>query len=457
MKPGKQGIKDYAQTGMEMVKHRGDQSNGIAFLRRDGAVELRTNVGPLSDSDIFADPINSDLLIGHTRYATSSHSSKENAQPFRIVVDDDTTIALSHNGHVGLNGSNESDSKLLAKRIADCLRSGNDPLESIRTALSDVTGSFSITILMNGRDPKIIAVRDPSGYMPLWVGENRNAYLVASEPYALTHLNATSYTELKPGEIVAVSNNSIESCSFLPGRQKQACSFQWVYMMREESSFEGSYVSEVRKRLGIELARHYKPKIDFVIPVPSSGTLVGMAYARERGVPARMAIEVKSGNGSRSFMQDHQAGRRIVANSKFVYHDDEIRGMDILFVDDSFVRGTTMEDRIAWARKAGANSVHVAFGFSAIIGACHYGLDFYEEELLAFKLKDKILGGRREEAYAEIANHMGADSVYFNTLESITSAIGLERDDLCMSCLTGNYPSEVTVTSRSERRGPASS
>jgi amidophosphoribosyltransferase len=74
-----------------------------------------------------------------------------------------------------------------------------------------------------------------------------------------------------------------------------------------------------------------------------------------------------------------------------------------------------------------------------IIAPCFYGIDMSTiDELFAPKF---IQGSElTDEAQAEMATKLGADSLRYLPVESIARAIGFDSDQLCQACITGEYP-----------------
>jgi amidophosphoribosyltransferase len=81
----------------------------------------------------------------------------------------------------------------------------------------------------------------------------------------------------------------------------------------------------------------------------------------------------------------------------------------------------------------GANKIYLFITFPRIIGPCFYGVDMstYKE----------LIGSRYEAE--EIAKIVGADAVNYQSVEGLVKATGLNREDLCLACITGKYPTPM--------------
>jgi amidophosphoribosyltransferase len=113
--------------------------------------------------------------------------------------------------------------------------------------------------------------------------------------------------------------------------------------------------------------------------------------------------------------------------------DHKLAGKNVAVVDDSIVRGDTTKVVVEKLRKMGANKIYLFITFPRIIGPCFYGVDMatYRE----------LIGSRYEAE--EIAKIVGADAVNFQSIEGLIKATGMNRDDLCLGCITGKYPTPM--------------
>ncbi len=450
-------MQSYAKNSMQILNHRGENAHGIAFIDGRRRIVARKNTGLVRDSHVFESRVQSPMLIGHTRYVTSSSNNTSNTQPIHIILHG-LDYAVSHNGNIvndaeireelGMRNLRMSDTRTLALLLKDSLRSGKTFEGLIHDALEKVNGSYSMAILLNKEEPVILAIRDRFGFMPLSVGENRHGFFVASESvtFGKGYLNAES-REVLPGEMVIISRNGMESIKLFDSNEKQFCMFQWIYMGRPESVIGGSNIYLVREMLGAKIALRYRPSIDFVVPVPDSGLAVAYGYAKATGMPIRMGLVKDRYESKRSFMQNSQKQREEVLGKKLNVVPEVVHGKRILLLDDSLVRGTTTKKTIEMLREAGAKSVHIAFSCPPIISQCGYGVDFYNEQLLARTYMQK----EGSEMNKAVAKAIGADSLYYNTISDLSDAISREEKDLCLSCLTGVYRQPFTPKNAASR------
>jgi len=99
-------------------------------------------------------------------------------------------------------------------------------------------------------------------------------------------------------------------------------------------------------------------------------------------------------------------------------------------IDDSIVRGTTSKQLIDSLRDNGAQEVHVRIGAPPITSPCNLGVNMAsKEELMA-----------SEKSVSDIKNAIGADSLEYLSLDEISEALDIPKNNLCTGCVTGNYP-----------------
>ncbi|MFN3528007.1 MAG: phosphoribosyltransferase family protein, partial [Candidatus Altarchaeaceae archaeon] len=130
----------------------------------------------------------------------------------------------------------------------------------------------------------------------------------------------------------------------------------------------------------------------------------------------------------RSFILPKQEERDEMVKIKLNPIKEEIKGKRIILIDDSIVRGTTTRRIVKSLKEAGAKEVHVRITCPPIKFPCKFGIDMHTK-------KEFIAANKSVE---EIREFIGADSLYYLSMESLIKAIGTEN--LCLGCLTGKYP-----------------
>jgi len=448
--------------GLYALQHRGQEAAGIAVA--DGqAMSLHKGVGLVSQ--VFTPAVmmelKGDYAIGHTRYSTTGSSSPRNAQPFMIETIHGP-LALAHNGNLvnsaelreelmrqGVGLSSSSDTEVMTMMLA---RNSEGTWEQrIRHAMEKWRGAYSLVILT--RDG-VYAVRDPWGFRPLCIGLlPSGGHAVASETGALRTLGCEAIRDVKPGEIVTLSNNALRVMQALPAVTPSAmCVFEHIYFARPDQVWDGVNVHHVRQRLGEELARevlngyetdermistHGKTDkrmiADVVIPVPDSSIPAAIGFSRVSGIPYNDGF-VKNRYVGRTFIEPTDSLRKRGVALKFNVINENVLGKRVMMIDDSIVRGNTTGPLIKLLLNAGAREVHVAITCPPIAHPCFMGVDMgRHENLIAHK-----------RTVDEIREYVGADSLHYLSLEGMMKAVG-RQDGFCQACFTGIYPIQVDM------------
>ena len=204
-----------------------------------------------------------------------------------------------------------------------------------------------------------------------------------------------------------------------------------------------------------EMKRGTIPKVDYVSGVPDSGTPHAIGYSHGSGIPFARPFIKYTPAWSRSFIPANQEERRRVAKMKQIPIIELINGKDLLFVDDSIVRGTQLGETVSFLFGNGAKSVHMRSACPPIMYACKY-LNFSRNnsdmDLIARRVIVELEGKEGLEhidEYADgttergknlrqaICKQMKFDSLEFQTLEGMIEAIGIDPCKLCTYCWNG--------------------
>ena len=258
--------------------------------------------------------------------------------------------------------------------LAALIDQKTDFTEGIRFAQESVDGTASILILReNGT---LIAARDRLGRIPVTVGKREDGYAVSFESFAYEKLGFVFEKELGPGEIVELTPEGMTQLR-APDKEKHICSFLWSYYGYPTSTYEGVNVESMRYRNGAILARADQNRadmeeIDYVGGVPDSGTPHAIGYANESGKHFARAFIKYTPTWARSFMPPAQVDRNTIAKMKQIPVKDLIEDKNLLFVDDSIVRGTQLRETVEFLYENGAKSVHMRSACPPIMFGCKF-------------------------------------------------------------------------------------
>ncbi|MBQ8381532.1 MAG: amidophosphoribosyltransferase [Clostridia bacterium] len=329
--------------------------------------------------------------------------------------------------------------------------------EGIEYAESVIDGTANILILKDGGS--IIAARDKLGRIPIIIGKREDGFCATFESYAAEKLGFEIYKELRPGEIVEFDS---EECRVLKeGRDEmRICSFLWSYYGYPPSCYEGVNVESMRYRNGEIMAKRDADlgicdHIDSVSGIPDSGTPHAIGYANESKLPFARPFIKYTPTWPRSFMSAKQAERRKVAKMKMLPIPELIKGKDLLFVDDSIVRGTQLKESVDFLYDNGAKSVHMRSACPPIMYACKYlgfsrstsDMDLIARRVVmelegeeGFKHLDEYSDGATERGKKlrdAICKKFNFASLDFQSIEGTIKAIGLDPCKLCTYCWNG--------------------
>jgi amidophosphoribosyltransferase len=433
--------------GLHALQHRGQEASGIcSYDGRNFHSERRMGlVGDnFSKPDVLA-RLKGRMAIGHDRYSTTGDPLIRNVQP--LFCDIDTGgFAVAHNGNLtnaltlrrelissGAICQSTSDTEVILHLLSRSKK--RRIVERFVDAIRQIEGSYALVCLTNDM---MIGARDPVGIRPLVIGRLGKSYVLASETCALDMVGAEFLREVENGEVVVITDEGLESHRPFPMRPARPCIFEYIYFARPDSIVGGQTVYDIRKRMGIELAREAPTNASVVVPIPDSGVPAAIGFGQQSNIPFELGI-IRNHYVGRTFIEPEQRIRQLGVKLKHSANSGVIRGNSVVLIDDSVVRGTTSKKIVQLIRDAGAREVHMRISSPPITHPDYYGIDTpSKKDLLAANM-----------SLEEMREFMGADSLAFLSVNGIYRAIGLEhRDDRSPQftdhCFTGDYPTNLT-------------
>ena len=201
--------------GLRRLEYRGYDSAGVAILS-DGKLQrcrVMGKVQGLADA-LKHSPLNGNLGIAHTRWATHGVPSEQNAHPHISH-----NIALVHNGIIenyaelreelkkaGYEFTSQTDTEVIAHLVHFYFNKTPDLLVAVQSAVARLQGAYGLAIMHADFPDRLIAVRSGS---PLVIGLGENENFVASDPLALLPVTRR-FIYLKEGDVVDVTRNHID-------------------------------------------------------------------------------------------------------------------------------------------------------------------------------------------------------------------------------------------------------
>jgi amidophosphoribosyltransferase len=437
-----------AVLGLHALQHRGQEAAGIVTYD-NGQFIAERHQGLVGDIFGRNSPAAANLkgrfAVGHVRYSTAGGSNARNIQPIYADLAGGS-LAIAHNGNLtnaetlrtelveqGSIFHSTSDTETIVHLAA---RSAKTRIvDRLVDALSQVEGAYSLVALTA---KKLIGARDPFGVRPLVLGDLDGSPILASESCALDIIGAAYVRDIKPGEVVVISEEGIESLFPFKPQQSRFCVFEYIYFARPDSVVEGRSVYEARKAIGQVLAQEAPVVADLVVPVPDSGVPAALGFATAAGISFELGI-IRNHYVGRTFIEPSDHIRHLGVRLKHSPNRAKIKGKRVVLVDDSIVRGTTSRKIVEMMRDAGATEVHFRVASPPTTHSCFYGVDTPDtNDLLAHKMDVE-----------EMRKFVGADSLSFISMNGLYRAMGeaerkMGAPRFCDACFSGDYPIALT-------------
>lgn len=482
-----------------MLQHRGQDACGITTCNGEQIITVKDN-GLVSEvfNQANLTKLKGYYGLGHVRYPTAGSPDRNESQPF--YTNYPYGISLAHNGNLincdELRGkllcdlrciNTSSDSELMINVFAEelerridrsCAAKGQIPMPSVETifeavhgTMSQVKGAYAVAVLIKGVG--IVVFRDPHGIRPLCFGVKRDEsgaiveFAAASESIALEAIGIDRERDVGAGETLFIDlsmqlHSRIDSLA----QTLQPCIFEYVYLARPDSVMDNISVYEARVQMGVRLAERVRTLrvrqegervevvdrsdagydaslppleqvIDVVMAVPDTSRHTAISVATSLG---KRYIEGLSKNRyvARTFIMPAQQMRQQNIRIKHNPIHDAVKGLSVLVVDDSIVRGNTTMMLVDAIRRVGAKHVFVASAAPPIRFCNVYGIDMpTQEELIAYNKTER-----------EVAEAINAEYVLYQTLEDLKEACtaaalyGPAPTAFECSCFDGNYVRE---------------
>jgi amidophosphoribosyltransferase len=329
--------------------------------------------------------------------------------------------------------------------------------KSVQEVYARVKGTYSVLAMIN--NVGLVAFRDPQGRRPLHFGVNKENgkitdYAFASETVALEKMlfkgtldekydtGDHAYDQVKPGEMVFISKDFQFTRKQVAPPDLKFCPFEIAYFARAASFINNKRVKTMREEmLGYILDRFQAEHPDVyeriilngsntvVVPVPHTAASAAQELANQLsqyGVTYRSAIEKNpfSGRIFQTATQKHRERKTLADHIMFKEH---VKGKTVLLVDDSIVRGTTLERIVKYLRDMEAKEVHVFITFPEIRNPCNHAIDFHtSEELFAH--------GKNYEQMKKALGLFDYETLTYALPSELSRAIGLPLSKLCDEC-----------------------
>lgn len=316
------------------------------------------------------------------------------------------------------------------EQITHVIENELDVARILRRSCRDFDGGYAMAgMIGNG---SAFVVRDPSGIRPAFYYADDEVIVVASEKPAIKsafNIDFNAIREIKPGHALVVNKDgSYQEAEIMPAREKKSCSFERIYFSR--GTDPGIY--QERKNLGKALIPQILKSIDFdlkntvfsYIPNTAETAFLGMIEGLEDYLVAKRKEIFLDGKPHVGDLEDLLSFRprveKLVSKDvklrTFITSDDErdsmvasvydttyevIRpGIDtVVVIDDSIVRGTTLEKSILTTLdRLNPKKIVIVSSAPQIRFPDCYGIDMSRvKEFIAFRAAIALLKERKME------------------------------------------------------------
>ncbi|WP_339878405.1 amidophosphoribosyltransferase [uncultured Algoriphagus sp.] len=314
------------------------------------------------------------------------------------------------------------------EQITQVIEDELDMARILRRSCRDFDGGYAMAgIVGNGSS---FVVRDPSGIRPAYYYADDEVIVVASEKPAIKsafNINFNSIKEIQPGHALVINKDgSYAESEIMPAREKKSCSFERIYFSRGTDP----NIYQERKNLGKALIPQILKAIDFdlkntvfsYIPNTAETAFLGMIEGLEDYLAAKrreVFVDGKPHMGDldellnfrprveklvskdvklRTFITNDEDRDTIVANVYDTTYEVIKSGIDTLVViDDSIVRGTTLEKSILTTLdKLNPKRIIIVSSAPQIRFPDCYGIDMSKmKEFIAFRAALALLKERK--------------------------------------------------------------
>ena len=329
------------------------------------------------------------------------------------------------------------------EQITHVIENELDVARILRRSCRDFDGGYAMAgMIGNG---SAFVVRDPSGIRPAFYYADDEVIVVASEKPAIKsafNIDFNAIKEIKPGHALVVNKDgSYEESEILPAREKKSCSFERIYFSR--GTDPGIY--QERKKLGKALIPQVLKAIDFdlkntvfsYIPNTAETAFLGMIEGLEDYLVAKrkeVFLDGKPHMGDlaellsfrprveklvskdvklRTFITSDEARDSIVSSVYDTTYEVIRPGIDtVVVIDDSIVRGTTLEKSILTTLdKLNPKKIVIVSSAPQIRFPDCYGIDMSRvKEFIAFRaaialLKERKMENVLDKIYEQCVSH----------------------------------------------------
>ena len=472
---------------MEKQHNRGQEGAGLAYV--DLEAEVGTEYmfreraeGPDAITEIFKRveaPAHAQLYMGHLRYSTTGKSGLTYVHPylrrnnwraknlclcgnfnmtnidevFQFLTAQGQSPRLCGDAYITLELMGHRLDREVERLFDEATEKGLEGLDLTRyiddhicmanvlkTTMSHYDGGYVMCGLTGSGE--MFAVRDPWGIRPAFYYRDEEMVVLASERPVLQttfNLEASDVCELLPGQALIVRKNG-ESLleQILPAQRLSACSFERIYFSRGSDRD----VYQERKRLGEQLTESILKAVDgdvahtvfSYIPNTAEVAFHGMTDGvRRLDHDVRIEKVVWKDIKLRTFITEDGARNDLAAHVYDVTYGSLVPYEDnLVVIDDSIVRGTTLRESIfKILDRLHPKKIVMVSSLPQIRYPDYYGIDMsHLEELCAFRAAIALIRDHgMQQLIADVYRACKEDPMSENHVQKIYAPFTTEQID----------------------------
>ncbi len=197
--------------GLRRLEYRGYDSCGISYLNND-ELKIVKSIDRIKDlRDSITD--DSNISLGHTRWATHGGVNLENAHPH---VSQDKKMSIVHNGVIenylelkqtycsNDNFKSETDTEVLLYTLKNLYEKYNDMHKAIAKFMEVVHGSYALIVYHKDFADTMFAIKHKS---PMLIAKGDNFYTISSDPSAVID-KVESFYQIEDYKYLVINNEA---------------------------------------------------------------------------------------------------------------------------------------------------------------------------------------------------------------------------------------------------------
>ncbi|WP_409489011.1 glutamine--fructose-6-phosphate transaminase (isomerizing) [Pseudomonas promysalinigenes] len=203
--------------GLKRLEYRGYDSAGLAVYTKQGELQRRRRIGKVAELEaaVAAEPLNGQLGIAHTRWATHGAPTEGNAHPHFS----NSEVAVVHNGIIenheelreelkalGYVFSSQTDTEVIVHLVHHTLKSNPDIAEALKAAVKRLHGAYGLALISIKQPDRLVAARSGS---PLVIGLGHGENFLASDQLALRQVT-DRFMYLEEGDIAEIRRDQVK-------------------------------------------------------------------------------------------------------------------------------------------------------------------------------------------------------------------------------------------------------